>query len=858
VKRQARSPLGSEDSDDEEESLSDASVPDEDANEPAAKARSSRKDRRLVDPEFLKMRTDPLVQAAREHLLGEQESNISCRPYQQYDHAYIPPKRRINRVKTSMCLPEQRRNASRAMHVERMNADAAYLAPFSYPSLHYCLNGDDVTKEEAKLSKSKRRQKAFPIKVDSHESPLMYGNCLVCTPCPCDYCSGGKEDEPNDDNDESAAETTHLHSWCLLHPTGELLSTLCISNLILPHGAEKIAPSKRERRHHHKRRHELDVGETILQIAPCGDGRISNTQSDKSDNEGAFVVRSTNYCTVVRIRTHHHKKKKEASSGCSGLYRIEEVTRIDLRSLSRWFPSYKPMDVATHPRYGNAFSRPKFAILSSRNGERNTIHHVSLRDEPLIEEHNIPSLKSISLIDFTSTHPMTLWAAAESHVRPKLVTDIYTKRPLLGHGHSLYTIDLRSNDATFQWSPSAEEMMVEGVYSISGIMTDWTRDHKLWVSSLSAGKTWEIDSRMPCRVVNTFSLPFIADEGRTVLPAMGLNGGGSILAQPVLASQNQHSCPILSVDKTPGAFGLHVYQRPDFRPRFQTNSLECVACPGLSSSGAGSELSISRSSCFPLPDVSENVFTCGLASFQTRASDFLSANAIRSLGYSSDPETVLSALTMTNKGDLYSHYLLECSNEEESRSKTFPGLPLGCAALAVPASADNPPGDNVGEERAPSTMPDTRARGGWNLPLTLTNEFPLARAELAPLSVKARKECRPFTTVRLEHLPAYSMESRGTARNNQNAVERTGKQSVELAEEYTTAAHEEIGRLQDGFSHGKKSVVESHNGLSSEGRSDMTADIVQLAGNLWRGEAHMADHSATTANANNDANEAIV
>lgn len=174
-------------------------------------------------------------------------------------------------------------------------------------------------------------------------------------------------------------------------------------------------------------------------------------------------------------------------------------------------------------------------------------------------------------------------------------------------------------------------------------MTDWQKEHSVWVSSLSAGKTWEIDSRMPCRAVNSFSLAATYDDDRYLLPAVGLFGGGSILTQPVVARYDMRTeliRPVLTVDKSPGATGLHMFQRPEFRPRFQTNSLECFACPGLSSHVYEPEVSVARTSTFALPDVSEGVFTCGLTSFRTCASEFLAPGAVESLGYGDDTGTM--------------------------------------------------------------------------------------------------------------------------------------------------------------------------------------------------------------------------
>ena len=799
----------------------------------------NRLDDPLLNPHFLSTRTLQVVDDTRQHLLGP-DSYVIQRSYQQYDHAYVTGQYRTTQKHgLRLTLPCHHRRLTRSMAIDRLNnADTAYLAPVDYSSLHYCLNEDDVvTKEEKKLFKSNRRRVTYPIDANTTDSPVNYGNCLVCVPCPCDICkSDGKYVQSSND------AGPRRHGWCLIHPTGEMLSRVCISSLLLPYGARNSAPTMRDSRHKPKK-HELEVGDTILQISSCGNGDIGNAQSNRT--QGLFIVRSENYCTVIRITAEIEKKtaplrqtddESEAPRVCPGMYCIHEVARIDLRSLCRsLFRSFKPKDVATHPHYGNLFSNPKFAILShSSNMERNTIHHVILWDTPLIDEHNIPCLKAISHIEFTRAHPMTLWAAAESYVRPKLVTDLYSTKPLIDHGHSLYTIDLRNNEAVFQWSPSAEEMLVEGIHSINALMTDWQKEHSVWVSSSSAGKTWEIDVRMPCRAVNSFSLAAVYDDDRSLLSAMGLHGGGSILTQPVVScydKRTEFSSPVLSVDKSPGAAGMHIFQRPEFRPRFQTNCLECVACPGLSSHDNEPEkMSVATTSNFALPEVSEDVFICGLASFRTLASEFLAPGAVESLGYHGDTESVMCAVTMTNKGDIYSHAFLECPNHEENRSKAFPGLRLGTTALGIPTagSASKEGGENF--SNAP--RPQAKAHGGWNLSVSLTNEYPITSTELAPMSVMTRNECRSFTTVKLERIPTF-------------LASRSAEAKAELPVEDAAAAYRDSGSLQDCFLFDRKSVVECDVANDdTEFRSDMTAEVLQAASRVWKEEEDFASHIA--------------
>ena len=276
--------------------------------------------RSILDPEFLKTRTDPTVLAARQHVLRGEESKVLVRSYQQYGHSYLPSSDRKRKGNTTK-LSREARQKSREMHMDRLNADPAYLAPVDFQSLHYCLDDDDdksVTVEEKKLTTTKRRRKTFPVQATNPESPLLYGNCLVCTLCPCDACG------------ENDSELSKKQSWCLIHPTGELLSNVCVSNLLLPLDASGSPLTRvREKWHKEKYRQELDVGETILQIIPCGDGTIAKALS--GENQGIFVVRSANYCTVIRVETY--RRKDEDPSSCSGKYNVEEVTRIDLRSL---------------------------------------------------------------------------------------------------------------------------------------------------------------------------------------------------------------------------------------------------------------------------------------------------------------------------------------------------------------------------------------------------------------------------------------------------------------------------------------------------------------------------------------------
>jgi hypothetical protein len=230
----------------------------------------------------------------------------------------------------------------------------------------------------------------------------------------------------------------------------------------------------------------------------------------------------------------------------------------------------------------------------------------------------------------------------------------------------------------------------------------------------------------------------------------------------------------------------------------------------------------------------------------------MSTGALELLGYANPPENALCTLTMTNKGDLYSHFLLECHNGEESRAKAVPGLPLGCSAIAVSA-ANNPP--NQAKEKQ-HDLPIPKTKGGWVLPLSLTNEFPLSTAELSPMSVKSKKECRPFSTVRLEHLPTYHVKPRTpvpTREEEESDEDNVApeKHEASLLSEYSNAAHREVARLKDCFSLDRKSVVEIRSAREEPFRSDMTSETFKTALDLWDEEEDIKNHTAVNSTKEN-------
>jgi hypothetical protein len=169
---------------------------------------------------------------------------------------------------------------------------------------------------------------------------------------------------------------------------------------------------------------------------------------------------------------------------------------------------------------------------------------------------------------------------------------------------------------------------------------------------------------------------------------------------------------MLSVARTPGAFGLHLYQTPSKRALFQTKSIECICGPGVSSMG---QLSLATSSIFPLPDVSEKIFSCGLASFRVPVQNVCTDSSLTNVGITRTTiKDVLVAISLTNKGDIYAHTLLT-SMADQKYGKVFDGLPLGYTAIPAPVQSSN-----VNNQC-------------WNaLAMTLCNDFPIPGSALRP------------------------------------------------------------------------------------------------------------------------------
>lgn len=719
---------------------------------------------------ILKSRLGMLLQHERDNVVKKYKT---LKDYATFDQPYISADRRHYRKRDrAPRLDSKQSMISRKFALQRSQSiDPAYLAPMPHMALL----------EWGTAPTKKRRQHRYQapantnidkVKIENFApSRSLQGNALLCLPCPCPNCYRSsisqfkKEDEQEQLYDATTSATKQEDdgnlppqktntSWCLFHPKGLLMDTLCVSNLILPNGSyenaghvftvskwEQHASRRRERIRAIRQTYpnELCLDETIVEIQQSGTW-------DANHSECIFVARTSTHISVIQVTVQKPEfsdmEYSYSETTCWGNYTLQEVERIDLRSLVPSSPSYRPMGLACHPKYGNEFTNAKFAFVSlaEHSGQQNVIHHYNQQPSgsqggpPDI--HAIPSLRYISCIDFTSTQPMCLWSAAASYVRPALVPDFqFPNQPPLAFGTSLYTIDLRSNSATFQWSPSAEMMLTEGIHSINAVMTDWERDHIVWVNSRSAGRTWEIDGRMPCRAVNSWSLTMACEDDSITFPQRGLYGEPALLTKTREISKTnggkRFTNPLFVVDTTPAAFGFHILQRPNQKPKFQTHSLECIATPNLDRIEG---TSIVTSSIFPLPEHSDDVYICGMASLRTPIhtvvprtsrllSDIFSNN-------DDDDSSILCTLTMTNKGDLYCHSLLE-SQREVKICKSFPHLPVGARTIPLPKDLDGKSSYMEHKSWKPT--------GGMNLKLFLSNQYPAPYESVQYVKQSARK-----------------------------------------------------------------------------------------------------------------------
>ena len=664
---------------------------------------------------------------------------------------------------------------TREYNIRRINnSEPAYLAPFDNGSIHDAMNcAPDVLPQNTKTIGLPPRQRQ--------------ANTLLTFSCPMKCCSYRTNGSQNDDRSHSS----HGTSWTLIHPVGPMLDELCVSKLISPNAFNRISNEKsRQSNQPSIHKATLDIGDTILEIRQCG------SWTKQSTPQLTIIARTGSYIVIVSVSCNIESIEKCDESGeelheidnesttihgncfqrrCKSFYTLERKEKLDYRSMYRSVPSLYPVSLTTHPRFCMPFCPSKFAAvyhssLPSKSclASANIVQSYSY-DEingrlVSVQKHTVANLRSIDLIDFTSNHPMCLWSAASSHVRPALSPGIYDEmkkqiKAPFGLGNSLYSIDLRTNKATFQWSPSAEEMVTEGIHSINGIRTDWNLDNVVWVTSRSAGKTWQIDGRMPCRVVNFWSLTSTCDDNvSSKIPNSGFHGEPSLLIAPTPTSNSRKlykngifTFPIIKVDTDYGVNGFSMFQSPSRKPRFQTESVQCAASRTVSSLP---HASITMNSYFALPDVSDTTYVCGVSTVRVPVSELMDEEKIEITDDDDNDDgvedsninkdiqcnshaalnsawkqccnrksTALCVLTATNHGDVYQHALLESDSQTEDKGITehlqhFEGLPIGTSAIPVPNECD------CGKEKMTVSAHDNMQTSS-DLKVFLTNTYPI-------------------------------------------------------------------------------------------------------------------------------------
>jgi hypothetical protein len=211
-----------------------------------------------------------------------------------------------------------------------------------------------------------------------------------------------------------------------------------------------------------------------------------------------------------------------------------------------------------------------------------------------------------------------------------------------------------------------------------------------------------------------------------------------------------------------------------------------------------------------LPDVSDDVFTCGLAAFRAPVSSFFASEIVTDMGYSEKDVTGgVCAITMTNKGGLYTHSLLE-SKAGHTKSKLYEGLPIGTSALAVPGGVHEPPTkfDSLG------------------LRITLQNDFPVpSRAIFQPSQGDVSCAVHSTGGDTAEEEPMEKIEpsaiSHGMVAGRDMKVN-----SVQLPVRLLEASRVKVSSTVDCFDIERKSVVETGD-VDGRWRSDVTPQIFE-------------------------------
>uniref|UniRef100_A0A7S3Q686 Uncharacterized protein n=1 Tax=Chaetoceros debilis TaxID=122233 RepID=A0A7S3Q686_9STRA len=602
------------------------------------------------------------------------------------------PKCRSNDGGTAIgidCVQEAQKTASvetADIKLQRMYTsprDGYGIAPFRSEDIKFGLSLAAEVRDEPDNNdiplKFQQRQKRL------EDNPRFYGNCLKLLPCCCEFCAHAndvKEIEDNESQDLLLSQNTpqipsaHFRSMFLLHPRGQ---SLAASKINFP-----MALKRSETLHGRESGNSIvDTGGCILQVELCYDA--DKTEDDENLTKFA-IVRTPTHCSLIscepRLTKNEENDKESRVTGCKGEgYILDEISRFDNRTGSR--NGFEPFHVAVKHHQDSIYggSEPSFAVVGREHESAhlgfdgaNVIYHAKVQSDLLGQRHCIESLASISQIEFSGMNPLVLWASAREKTGErnlyKACDHNYHKRPIMGLGHSLHSIDLRSGHSNFTWSPSHDEYSMNAIHSVSGFAIDSDQQHSLFVSCASASKIYQVDARMPGQTVTSWGLPGLCDDNPSQNSPSGIYGSGMLLSKPLL-EKNRNTVPLMvGVSKEPGCPCFHLLQGPSRLGRFQTQVLERTAHSGLDVLG-----DFASSSSFSLPDISESSFVSGIAAFYAPLSSI--SNLEDEVG------TALCLISLTAGGDLYSHTLLPSLADLTGKSNFVSEGPIGSCAIAL-------------------------------------------------------------------------------------------------------------------------------------------------------------------------------
>jgi hypothetical protein len=483
------------------------------------------------------------------------------------------------------------------------------------------------------------------------DNPAYYGNCLQLFHCPCTRCN--TKQETGSEDVEATKEGTNFSQYWLLHPQGQNVAVSVLGNRSSDHEPVKMISRTNNNENRVLR---CDVGGTVLQLS-C---------FQPSHDEVLSIVRTSQHASILSCRwSEISSSDLHEEAHCQ--MKLEEIDRFDPGKHIQGDQDgiVQLIDLAIRndrSQLPPPFIQPNiFATLSmigtnsplDWNGPKD-IHHVIRNhdsDEMSVEHHHILNVDSISLIEFSDMHPKVLWGAARQNSKPVTCETRGTRtRTSLGYGHSLYSIDLRSDRASFLWSPSYDEFVIDNIHSVVGIYPDHesVTPHQIYVStSVGKGKIHLIDARVPGKTLCSWQLPSMCIDSIGRSPG-GAYGCGNLFAKPLDSTEPI----ILGSTKEPGSLGANLYRKPKRYGNFGTRTIELVSQKGIGAIGPAA-----LSSYFPISDDSKGLFQTGLAAFsyETQSSN---KNIV-------EPTSSLCILSSLSSGDIVSQTLSSVENMEE-------------------------------------------------------------------------------------------------------------------------------------------------------------------------------------------------